>query len=161
MSTVTTSKSVPAYVSFCAAIIAECQAQGLDPLRDATESGLPQNEGYCFLRFQEGGAALIVPKSKNRMAPCHSHVDLSGVEGFIPLPRKNGRVICHFESDLGLLATVLPFFVGASKRASLPPVRKTQSAPVEATPSLETETYEHEEVEEEMEQSIVQLVSVA
>ncbi len=66
------------------------------------------------------------------MAPLHSHVDLTGYSGYIALPKKNGKVVCHFAADLGLLETVLPLFVGASKRASLAPVAKTVATPVDA-----------------------------
>lgn len=130
------------YVQFCHALIKFCEDQGLAPLRAETESGLPQNEGWCFLRFSEGGAALIIPKGKTRMGNLHSHVDLSGHEGFIPLPKKNGKVICHFAPDLEKVKKVVPMFVGAAKRATAAPTpRATQGA----TPSAPVDTKAGEE----------------
>lgn len=120
------------YVQFCQKVLAAAKAQGLQPITADTESGLPQNDGWCFLRFAPDGAALIIPKGKTRMGNCHSHVDLSGKDGFVALPKKNGKVICHFESDADKVSKVLSAFVGAAKRATLAP---TPKATVAATPS--------------------------
>lgn len=147
------------YVQFCAALVQECADLGLPaPLAADTETGLPQNEGYCFLRFSEGGAAIIIPKGKTRMAPVHSHVDLSAFPGFIPLPKKNGRVICHFAADVGLLSATLQLFVGASKRPLATPVKATPVTTPVTTPVLASvpsyTDQDLEEIEAEMFQNV-------
>lgn len=126
------------YVQFCHALIKECKRQGLpEPVRADTETGLPQNEGWAFLRFTPDGAALIIPKGKTRLGNLHSHVDLSGKDGYIPLPKKNGKVVCHFSPDLGKVSKVLSAFVGAAKRATLSPTPKaTLGAPVYTGPDV-------------------------
>jgi len=132
----TTTKS---YVTFTAALIAKCTELGLSPLRDmTTESTLPENAGWAFLRFGDNNsAALIVPKSVTRMGNCHVHIDCASSPGVVPLPKKNGRVICHHTPDLELLMKhVVPRLPGASKRDVLPPTRKT---PV-TTPIVTLET---------------------
>jgi hypothetical protein len=131
----TTTKTLPAYVQFCNALKAEAESQGLGHYLTAdTETGLPQNAGYAFLRFSENGAAIIVPKSQTRMANVHSHVDLSGQDGFVALPKYNGRVLCHFAPDVTLLAPVLCLFNGQAKRPiaySQKTVAATVAAPVQ------------------------------
>lgn len=124
----------PAYVTFCKDLTEECRSQGLGHyLKADTETGLPQNAGYAFLRFSEDGAAVIVPKAQGAMREVHSHLDLSGFDGFIALPKRNGRVLCHFAADLTLLAEVLPLFDGASKRPVAKPVRQAKAEQAQAS----------------------------
>jgi len=123
----TTTNAAPLYVQFAAQIRAEIEAQGLpEPTAAETPTGFPENEGYFFVEFGPHGSspALIVPKSKTRMGALHSHVDLSGIPGHIALPRRNGRVVCHFEPDAAKVSKALASFVGASKRPVAPPVRR-------------------------------------
>lgn len=128
----------PATKSFVSALLAYCAEKGLKPvsLDPTTESGLKENGGWCFLRFEgthEQGASLIIPKAVARMGRLHSHVDLSGRDGYVALPKKNGKVICHFEPDLEKVKAVLPAFLSAAKRATLAPTPKaTVSAPAAA-----------------------------
>lgn len=118
-----TQTTAPLYVQFAQAIRDAIQAQGLPAPESAqTETGFPQNEGYFFVRWSD--AALIVPKSKLRMSNLHSHVDLSGQSGYIALPKKNGRVVCHFTPDITKVSEVLHLFVNASKRPLAAPVRR-------------------------------------
>lgn len=140
------------YVQFCKALIKFCEEKGLNPVRANTETGLPQNEGWAFLRFSEGGAALIIPKGKTRLGSLHSHVDLQGKDGYIALPKKNGKVICHFAPDLEKVKAVLPMFVGAAKRATAAPTPKatqaaTPSAPVSKEGEEELKSWAQEESE--------------
>ena len=131
-----TQAKTPSYVQFCHALVAECRAQGLQPITAGTETGLPQNKGFAFLRFSEDGAALIVPKSVTRMGSLHSHVDLSGADGYIPLEKPNGKVMCLFAPDLEKVRAIVGRFVGASKRATVVPSKATPGA----TPSAPADT---------------------
>lgn len=128
-----TTKTAPLYVQFAQQLKQKCAEMGLSPLTADTETGFPQNEGWFFVRFgDQNSAALIVPKSKGRMGNCHSHIDLSDVPGYIPLPKKNGRVVCHYSADVDLIAKhVLPRLPGASKRPIATPVKATPAAPVD------------------------------
>jgi hypothetical protein len=74
------------------------------------------------------------------MGNLHSHVDLSGIPGVIPLPKKNGRVVCHFEPDVSKVSKALASFMGASKRPVAAPVRRLpgDSQAVQATASQAT-----------------------
>jgi hypothetical protein len=128
----------PATKAFVSALLTECAKQGLAvvSLDPSTESGLKENGGWCFLRLEgthEAGASLIIPKAVGRLGRLHSHVDLVGHDGHVALPKKNGKVICHFEPDLAKVSKVLKFFLSASKRATLAPTPKaTVSAPAVA-----------------------------
>lgn len=121
--------TAPLYVQFANQIRAEIAAQGLPPAETSpTPSGFPENENYFFVEWGAHGLApaLIVPKSKTRMGNIHSHVDLvsAQVPGAIPLPKKNGRVVCHLSPDMTSVSKALRLFVGASKRPVAAPVRR-------------------------------------
>ena len=122
----------PVHLQLVRQILAAAQAQGLPaPSADpTTPSGLPENEGFVFIEWGPHGVApaLIVPKSKNRMGALHSHLDLSDLDGHVPLPRRNGRVACHFEPDAAKVSRALARFIGASKAPARAPVRGQSSA---------------------------------
>lgn len=153
--------STAAYINFTRALINACTEMGLAPLRSDTPSTLPENNGWCFLRFgHDQAAALIIPKSVLRMGNCHVHIDMQGTPGHIPLPKRNGRVICHYEPSLELIIKhLLPRLPGAEKRASLPPVSKTPvstamaAAPVVTVISVEASEPVAASVEEPVEQT--------
>ncbi len=127
MTTTTTNsqKSAPLYVQLAQAIMLACQERGLQPQTDdQTETGFPQNKGYFFVRFGQGlTAALIVPKSVAKVGLCDSHVDLSGLDGYVPLRKENGKVLCHFDPSVGDVTQVIERLIGASKRDTRTPVR--------------------------------------
>lgn len=127
-----TTSAAPLYVQFAHAIRAEIARLGLPaPIQADTETGFPQNAGYFFVRWDTAdSAAIIVPQSKTRMGNLHSHIDLTGFDGHVGLPRKNGRVACHFRPEIRLVSAVLHLFVGASKRPVAPPVRRLMVASV-------------------------------
>lgn len=141
----------PATKAFISALLIECTKQGLTPVSidPTTESGLKENAGWAFLRFEgthEAGASLIIPKAVNRLGNLHSHVDLSGFDGYVATPKKNGKVVCHFTPDVTKVAAVLKQFLSAAKRATATPVKKDASqvasapaseAPVATPPSTE------------------------
>lgn len=119
--------STALYVQFANQIRAQIKALGLpEPTAAATPTGFPENEGYFFVEWGPHGQApaLIVPKSKTRMGNLHSHVDLSGIPGHIALPKKNGKVVCHFEPDASKVSKALASFIGSSKRPTAAPVRR-------------------------------------
>mgnify|MGYP001567933139 CR=1 FL=1 len=126
----------PATKAFVTALLGECAKLGLAVLSldPTTESGLKENGGWCFLRLEgdhANGASLIIPKAVTRLGNLHSHVDLMGKDGYIPLPKKNGKVVCHFAPDVEKVKKVLPAFLSAAKRATAAPTPKTTvSAPV-------------------------------
>lgn len=148
MTTTTAPKiQFPATQAFVQALLAECAKQGLKPvsLDPTTESGLKENGGWAFLRLEgthEAGASLIIPKAAGRLGKLHSHVDLSAYPGYVALPKKNGKVICHFEPDVAKVSACLKAFLSAAKRATAAPTPKatvaaTPSAPAEATPVID------------------------
>lgn len=126
----------PATFNLVQALLAEAKKQGITvvSLDPTTESGLKENRGYCFLRFEgthEAGASLIIPKAVGRMGNLHSHVDLSAYDGYVPLPRPNGKVICHFAPDPQKVAKCLKEFLSAAKRATaVATPKKTVATPV-------------------------------
>lgn len=131
----TASVPAPLYVQFAQALKQKIAEMGLEfEESEGTETGFPQNEGYFFVRSAPGLAAMIVPKSKTRMGNVHLHIDASDLEGWVPLPKKNGKVIGHFVPDLDLLTPVLAMLPGRAKRptivASRAPVSATPKAPV-------------------------------
>ena len=127
-------KTQPAYVQFIAGIRRTIQGLGLPTptLDESTPTGLPENNGYVFVEWGVHGVApaIIVPKSVMRMGNLHSHLDLSAYPGHVPLPKKNGRVVCHFEADLAKVSRVLSLFADAtaSKRPVAAPVKRQASA---------------------------------
>lgn len=133
MTATNNTKTAPLYVQFAQALLKRCAEMGLEPLRAETETGFPQNEGYFFVRFgDQSSAAAIVPKSKLRMGNVHLHIDAEGLDGYIPLPKKNGKVICHFVADVDLLAKhILPRLPGARKRDTIVASKAPVSRPVE------------------------------
>ncbi len=138
MTTTTTVKNA-ATVAFVNALLAECQKLGYTVVsRDpSTETGLKENGGWCFLRLEgthEAGASLIIPLAKTRLGNLHSHVDLQGKDGYVPLPKKNGKVICHFQPDVAKVTQILPMFLSAAKRATAAPTPKAPVAQPVATP---------------------------
>lgn len=120
------------HLTFIAQTLAAAKALGLpDPQADpGTESGLPENKGYVFIEYGPhlAAPAIIVPKSARGPAIVHSHVDLSDMDGYIPLPKPNGRVVCHFKATPAAVAQALTRFVGASKRPVAAPVRRLTPA---------------------------------
>lgn len=127
MSTITTA---PLYVQFAQALRTEIARLGLPaPETHATPSSFYENGNWFFVEWGTHLAvpALIVPKSMTRMGNVHSHLDLSHLPGHIALPKKNGRVACHFAPDVSLISASLHLFIGASKRPVAPPVRRLVS----------------------------------
>ena len=121
------------HLTFIAQTLAAAKALGLpDPQLDpSTESGLPENKGYVFIEYGPHGAApaIIVPKSARGPAIVHSHVDLSDMtEHYVPLPKPNGRVVCHLKAEPNAVASALSRFVNASKRPVASPVRRLTPA---------------------------------
>lgn len=119
--------TAPLYVQFAQALRIAIQAEGLPaPETHDTPSSFHENAGYFFVQWGPHGQspALIIPKSVIRMGNLHSHIDLSGLPGHIALPKRNGRVACHFTPDIALVSRALHLFVGASKRPVAPPVRR-------------------------------------
>jgi hypothetical protein len=124
--------NVPAYLSLVAQLLATCDEIGAAPLRAGTTSTLPENSGYCFLRFGDANsAALIIPKSTASVKLCDIHIDASDTDGWVDLRKANGRVMGHIDpasvSDWSDLITRL---VGASKR---PTVRASKGASAPAS----------------------------
>ncbi len=132
----------PATYSLVQSILASCKEQGLTPvsLDPTTESGLKENRGYCFLRFEgthEAGASLIIPKAVGRMGNLHSHVDLSAYDGYVPISKPNGKVICHLAPDPQKVAKCLKAFLSAAKRATAVATPKATVAKPEPTPVID------------------------
>lgn len=120
------------HLTFIAQTLAHARALGLpDPQLDpSTESGLPENKGFVFIEYGPHlvAPAIIVPRSARGPAIVHSHIDLSDLDGYVPLPKPNGRVVCHFLADPAKVASALARFVGASKRPVAAPVRRLTPA---------------------------------
>ncbi len=109
--------TVPAYLNLVAHILETCTELGVEPIRAATTSTLPENKGYVFIRFgTEDAAAIIVPKSTGTVKLCDSHVDLSDMSCWVPLTKANGRVLGRIDAASADWAAILPRLFGASKR---------------------------------------------
>ena len=108
--------TVPAYLNLVAHILATCEELGAEPTRAATPSTLPENKGYVFVRFGEGAAAAIIPKSTGQVKLIDVHVDLSDLPGWVPLTKPNGRVIGRIDASTADWSQILPRLMGASKR---------------------------------------------
>ena len=128
----TTTTAQSQHLAFIAQTLAAARALGLpDPQLDpSTESGLPENKGYVFIEYGPHlvAPAIIVPKSARGPVTVHSHVDLSDLDGYVPLTKPNGRVVCHFRAEPRAVAQALTRFVGASKRPVAAPVRRPTPA---------------------------------
>lgn len=150
MTSTNSSKTQHAYIQFTASVRRTIDGLGLPTptLDPSTPTGLPENDGYVFVEWGQHlvAPAIIIPKSKLRMGNLHSHLDLSAYPGHVPLPKKNGRVVCHFEADLAKVSRVLALFADAtaSKRPVAPPVKRqanasqpASQAPVSSTPVID------------------------
>lgn len=141
MTTNTKTTTTPAFISFTAALVQAAAELGLPkPVTAETETGLPQNKGFVFLRFAPDGAALIIPKSVKAMAKLDSHLDLSGHDGYLNPVDSNGRVICQFAPDVDKVKAILPLFVEASKR----PVKKASKVDSAAASAATPDTADGE-----------------
>lgn len=111
-------KNVPAYLALVVDIMERAQKLGLSVERDmGTASTLPENKGYVFVRVDGGTASLIVPKHADEVKWCDSHIDWEGEDGFIPLEKANGKVICRIDPSETDLDQFLTRLSGASQRA--------------------------------------------
>ena len=164
--------TVPSYLVLVAKLLETCDRLGIAPLRAGTTSTLPENNGWCFLRFGSDDApSILISKSVTKVA-VHSHIDLSDMECWVELTKYNGRVIGHIDASLADWDTILARLPDASKR----PIKRASKATVstsdmgeflaklqtlgqakapvspatpEATPVQETVTPEEEQFEQE------------
>jgi hypothetical protein len=127
-------KPVPAYVAFCHELAARAQALGLELEAAPTETGLPQNKDYAFVRAVGSTAAFIVPKSVGGVKWVESHIELPDSE---PVTT-NGRVVCRIQPGR-LTDDCLVRLRGASKRPVAQPARKASEATGGSTPVLTDE----------------------
>lgn len=119
------SNTVPAYLTVVAAVLEKCEELGVEPVRSSHPSTLPENRGYVFVRFgSDDAAAVIIPKSVAAVKVMDSHVDLSDLPCWVPLPKANGRVLGRIDASLVDWGTVIPRLVGASKR----PIKRAPGA---------------------------------
>jgi len=109
--------TVPAYLVLVAKLLETCDRLGLAPLRADTTSSLPENAGWCFLRFgDENAPAILVGKNASKVS-VHSHVDFSDLVGWVELTKYNGRIIGHIDASLADWDTIVARLPSASKRA--------------------------------------------
>jgi hypothetical protein len=119
-----TKSLVPAYLVLVKSLLESCERLGLVPLRTQNPDGtyntvstLPENGGNCFLRFgDENAPAIIVPKGVNSVPVCHSHIDLADMECWRPIPKYNGRVVCHIDSATADWDAIIALLPAAAKR---------------------------------------------
>jgi hypothetical protein len=127
--------TVPAYLALVAQLLETCDELGLVPSREETVSTLPENTGYCFLRFgDKSSASLIIPKSIGTMKLCDIHIDLEEVEGWVELKRPNGRVMGHIDASQ---VTDWKYLVESLNGASKRPTKRASSTASSATPSAD------------------------
>jgi hypothetical protein len=125
--------TVPSYLVLVSQLLDTCDRLGLTPQRaDITAtrfSSLPENEGWCFLRFgtDENAPAILIGKNKGVLR-VHSHVDFSDLPGWIELTKYNGRVIGHIDASLADWDKIVARLPEASKR----PIKRASKATVEA-----------------------------
>lgn len=124
---------VPAYLQLVATLLKTCDEVGAVPVRSSHPSTLPENSGYCFLRFGDANsAALIIPKSAAAVKLCDSHVDMSDVDGWVDLRKANGRVMGHIDAaSVTDWKEIIGRLVGASKRPTVRASKAASQAPVE------------------------------
>lgn len=116
--------TVPAYLVLVAKLLESCDRLGITPLRAGTTSTLPENEGWCFLRFGSDDApAILVQKGKGKVN-VHSHVDFSDQASWVELTKYNGRIIGHIDASLADWDTILARLPDASKR----PIKRASKA---------------------------------
>lgn len=109
--------TLPAYLVLVQQLLETCDRLDLQPLRADTDSTLPENSGWCFLRFGNDSApAIIVGKGVSKVN-VHSHVDYSDLECWIELTKSNGRVIGHIDAATADWDEIVSRLPGASKRA--------------------------------------------
>jgi hypothetical protein len=117
--------AVPAYLVLVAAILEKCEELGIEPVRSAAPSTLPENKGYVFVRFgSDDAAAVIIPKSTGTVKLCDVHVDMSDLACWVPLAKANGRVLGRIDASTADWAEVLTRLFGASKR----PIKRASQA---------------------------------
>lgn len=127
--------TVPAYLVLVAQLLEQCSDVGVEPIRAATPSTLPENKGYVFLRFgSDQAAALIIPKATAEVKLCDIHVDCSDLPGWVPLKKENGRVMGHIAPATADLKQIVERLIGASKR----PVKRASAAASQATPDMDS-----------------------
>jgi hypothetical protein len=125
--------TVPAYLNLVASILELCTELGVEPIRAATTSTLPENKGYVFVRFGSAdAAAIIIPKSTGAVKLIDVHVDLSDMACWVPLAKPNGRVLGRIDAALATWADILPRLFGASKR----PVQRASQAASSTTADM-------------------------
>jgi len=131
--------TVPAYLQLVAQLLAACDEVGATPVRASQPSTLPENSGYCFLRFGDANsAALIIPKSAASVKLCDIHIDASEADGWVPLRKPNGRVMGHIDAaSVTDWKQIIGLLVGASKR---PTVRASKAAS-QATPVADMDAF--------------------
>ena len=120
--------TAPSYLTLIASLLEACDKLGYTPTREATTSTLPENAGWCFLRFGDKSAAALIISKTGRV--CDVHVDASDLEGWMDLSRPNGRVMGHIDQNLVKdWAPLLTRLSGASKRA----IKRASSVASQAT----------------------------
>lgn len=124
--------TVPAYLVLVAQLLETCEEIGAVPLRSSHPSTLPENTGYCFLRFGDANsAALIIPKSAAAVKLCDIHILLEEVDGWVDLRKPNGRVMGHIDvASVTDWKSIITGLVGASKRPTVRASKAASSAPV-------------------------------
>lgn len=116
--------TVPAYLVLVAKLLETCDRLNVVPLRAGTTSTLPENAGWCFLRFGTDDAPAILVSKGTGKVHVHSHVDLSDQESWIELTKYNGRVIGHIDASLADWDTIVARLPDASKR----PIKRASKA---------------------------------
>lgn len=123
--------TVPAYLVLVSQLLETCDRLGLAPLRAGTTSTLPENNGWCFLRFGSDDApSILISKSVTKVA-VHSHIDLSDMACWVELTKYNGRVIGHIDASLADWDQIVARLPNASKRDI-----KRASKAASATPDM-------------------------
>lgn len=125
--------TIPAYLVLVSQLLETCEEMGVEPIRSSHPSTLPENTGYCFLRFGDANAAaLIIPKSNTAVKLCDIHIELVEVDGWVDLRKANGRVMGHIDpAAVTDWKEIITGLFGASKR---PTVRASKAAS-QATPA--------------------------
>ena len=105
------------YLALVLDLLVRAQKLGLTVERDmSTDSTLPENGNFVFVRVGGGTAAAIIPMHAGGVKWIDSHIDWKGKTGYVPLERANGAVLCRIDPKGVDFDAYLKSLSGASKR---------------------------------------------
>lgn len=111
MTTNNQKSAVPAFTTFVTALVERCKE-----LEVPVEVREIKN-WVCF-ESTVNKHKFYVPKSQSEMSDCETTLPIAPtVQGYVPLPKENGKITCRFTPDLDLISTeVLPLMTSSQDK---------------------------------------------